>query len=163
MKIYPTIAAAFTVLVAGCATSYQPSGATGGFSETRLAPDIVRVVFRGNGYTQKDRAQDFALLRASELSLAAGFPYFTVLTEDNDVKSQAISTGGTAQTVGTAQTIGNRTVYSGSTVYTPGQTILIRRPESGLLVKFLREKQDGILVFNSAFIITSIKQKYKLP
>ncbi len=67
--------------LSGCATSYQQKGFTGGYSETQLAPDVFRVNFQGNGYTSSERAQDFALLRAAELSLERGFRYFALLDE----------------------------------------------------------------------------------
>jgi len=57
------------LIIVGCATGYHQNGFTGGFSETRLAPDVFRITFRGNGYTSAERAQDFALLHASELVL----------------------------------------------------------------------------------------------
>lgn len=61
------------LLLEGCATSHQEKGFTGGYSETQLAPDVFRVNFAGNGYTSSERAQDFALLRAAELSLVHEF------------------------------------------------------------------------------------------
>jgi hypothetical protein len=72
--------------LSGCATSYQPYNiVTGGLTETKLGPDLVRIVFHGNSSTSKERAQDFALLRAADLSLQAGFPYFTIQNEKSDV------------------------------------------------------------------------------
>jgi hypothetical protein len=66
-----------TSVILGCATPYQSSGLTGGYKETKLAPDIARITVEGNGYTSRDRVQDFALLRASEMALQSGYPYFT--------------------------------------------------------------------------------------
>jgi hypothetical protein len=82
------------LLASGCGTihsiatgtAYQPySVVTGGYSETLLAPDVARIVFRGNSSTSKERAQDLALLRAADLSRQAGFKYFTVLREQTDI------------------------------------------------------------------------------
>ena len=86
------------ILLSGCGTvhsivggtPYQPfSTVTGGYSETALAPDVVRIVFRGNSSTTKERAQDMALLRAADLSQKSGFKYFTVLREESETRPVA--------------------------------------------------------------------------
>jgi len=60
------------VLLAGSATSYQPKSFSSGYSETRLREDVFRVSFNGNGYTGRERAADFSLLRSAELALENG-------------------------------------------------------------------------------------------
>src|SRR5262252_2783128 len=76
-------------LVTACATPYQSAKFNRGFSETLLAPDVFRVTFRGNGVTSEERAQDFAFLRAAELTIAQGFHYFALLDESS---SRTVST-----------------------------------------------------------------------
>lgn len=146
------------VLLSSCATSYKPSGMDGGYSETRLAPDVVRITFRGNQYTQKERAQDFALLRAAELCQQAGYSHFTVIDEANDTKTNAIVLPGSSYTSGSFY--GNS--YSGTSTFVPPQTVITRQPESGLLVKFFKAKPAGGNAFDAAFIVGSIKGKYGL-
>ncbi len=51
-----------TIYATGCATRYQPQSYTGGFQETALAPNAFEIRFVGNGYTDAQRAADFALL-----------------------------------------------------------------------------------------------------
>jgi hypothetical protein len=65
--------------VAGCATPYQPKGFAGGYSEVQLNPDTYQISVEGNGYTSTDRAQKIALLRAAQLTLAAGAERFIML------------------------------------------------------------------------------------
>lgn len=70
-------------LVACGATPYQ-SGIgtyTGGYYETQMGPDTFRVNFSGNGFTPTQMAQDYAILRAAELALQRGYPYFVVSSE----------------------------------------------------------------------------------
>jgi hypothetical protein len=50
---------ASVTILAGCATPYQPMGALGGYQEERLAPDIYRVAFYGNGYTNPQTAAEY--------------------------------------------------------------------------------------------------------
>jgi len=106
-------------LLSGCATTYQQKGFTGGYSETQLAPDVFRVNFAGNAHTSSERAQDFALLRAAELSLERGFRYFALLDESSSSKLSTFTTPGSAYTTGSVYGSGTSATYSGHTTYTP--------------------------------------------
>ena len=67
------------VILSGCATAYQPRGATGGFSEMQLRHDVFQVSFDGNGFTSKSRAADFMMLRNAEITLENGYRYFVIV------------------------------------------------------------------------------------
>ena len=69
-----------TAALAGCATTYQPTGATGGFKEMELKPDIWHVAFSGNGYTTVETVQTYWLYRCAELALEKGFDGFEVIS-----------------------------------------------------------------------------------
>lgn len=114
----------------GCATTYQQTGFSGGFSETKLGPDTVRVVFKGNGYTSDERATDFALLRAAQLCREAGFTHFTVQPQASSTPAVSVNGG-------------------------------IAKPGVALLAKFYRSKVDD-LALDAAFVVSSIKSKYKM-
>ena len=166
------------LLLAGCATPYHSTGFTGGYSDTQLAPDVFRIVFRGNGYTSTERAQDFALLRASELTLQNGFICFAVIDEQESTSTSSYTTPGRADTTayGTGFSSGDIYLnpyggsYSGTsstyanatTTYTPPQTYVFYKPESGLLIRVFRAKPDGIFTFDAAFLRQSLSQKYHI-
>lgn len=150
------------LLFTACSTTYQPSGFTGGFEETVLAPDVVRVVFAGNGYTSRQKTQDLALLRAAELAKKAGYKYFILLNEETSSTTQSFTTAGTAYTTGSVQSYGQYATYSGQIVNYPGQTITFNKPETGILVKFLNEKPAGRLVFDADFLIQTLAEKYRI-
>lgn len=120
------IAATFAIVIAvgGCATGYQPTGFSGGYSEVQLNADTYQIRVRGNGYTSTDRAQNIALLRASELTLAAGADRFVVLGGGTS-SSYAGSTGGSAYVVGNTLI-----TDSGSPIY---------KPSSGLIIRIVRK------------------------
>ncbi len=72
--------AGFVILVmAGCASTYQPEGLSGGFSEIQLDKNVFQVSFQGNAYTATQRVEEMALLRAADLTRRNGFRYFIVL------------------------------------------------------------------------------------
>ena len=121
------------IVLSACATAYQPKDTlTGGFTETQLAPDAYRIVFNGNSSTSKERAQDFALLRAAELALSAGFPFFTIQDSDNVIN------------------------------HSTSQGITIGMPRIEILVQFHAAKQPGLFTYDSAFLIHSLKTKYEI-
>lgn len=78
-------AAALTACVAPA--TYQPAtGSSGsGFSEQRIENDRYRVTFRGAG--SSPQIQDYALLRASDLTLGAGYDWFDVVNRYEDANA----------------------------------------------------------------------------
>ena len=71
----------------GCATGYGAAGRRGGYSETRVGPDLFRVFFAEQGFTSEERANDMVMLRAAELTLAHGFRHFVVLADNRSLDS----------------------------------------------------------------------------
>ncbi len=76
------VSLAVVLLAFGCATGYQSSdeSVTGGYSETRLAPNEWRVLVEGNGFTERREVEQILMRRAAELTLEQGRRYF-VLTD----------------------------------------------------------------------------------
>jgi hypothetical protein len=112
----------------GCATSYQPMGFTGGFSEVQLNADTYQITVAGNGYTSADRAQKIALLRACDLTLKAGFQRFVVV-------------GGNVsqQYAGTSPVVVN--TFGSTTVATGGDAIM--KPGGNLTIHFVRPTEPA--------------------
>jgi len=75
-----------TVLLAGCASQdlYRP--ATGkdaiGYSETQLAPNRYRIAYNGGTAVASGRTQDYALMRAADLTLQQGNDWFQLASRD---------------------------------------------------------------------------------
>jgi hypothetical protein len=67
----------------GCATTYQPSSLTGGYSEEQISPGVWHLYYGGNGYTTSETVQTFWLYRAAELTLAQGYDGFEILVPAN--------------------------------------------------------------------------------
>jgi hypothetical protein len=68
------------LVLAGCATTYQSSGFTGGYSDEHVAEDVYRVKFGANGHATRETAQTYWLYRACELTLEKGFDGFEILS-----------------------------------------------------------------------------------
>lgn len=109
-----------SLLCAGCATKYQPEGFTGGYSELQLSQDSYRISVAGNGYTSTKRAEEIALLRASELTLEKGFERFIV--GGGGVRQEYAG-----RTDVQATRVGNSVlVTGGDDVHKPSGTLVIR-------------------------------------
>ena len=80
-----------SLLLLGCAaTPYQPADSKGyGYAEQKDTSDAYTVMFVANTATSEQQAEDFALLRASELGMSLGFTYIKV----SDSKSGIIALG----------------------------------------------------------------------
>lgn len=104
MRTLKMVPIAMALLVAACATqtAYGPAPERGGYgySETKLGDDRYRVTFTGNSMTPRETVQDYALLRAAELTLESDFDWFRLVYRDTDKKSR----GGTAYTTGASST-----------------------------------------------------------
>jgi hypothetical protein len=161
MRILSFIAVALVgPLVAACATGYQSTGFTGGFKDTQLAPDVFRVSFSGNAFTSSDRVQDFALLRAAELTLANNAQYFAVISSANQSRTDTHVTPGSSHTSGTVSAYGNTGYYSGTTTYSAPQVQTYHKPGVGMMIRTFQTKPEGGVVFDASFIIDSIRTKY---
>lgn len=157
-----TAIAALSFVLTACATTYQSSGFTGGFTDTQLAPDLFRVSFSGNAFTSPERVQDFALLRAAELCISNGFKYFAVVDTADQSRTETYVTPSTAQTTGTATAYGNSATYSGTTTVTPGQVYSFYKPGIGLMVRGFSQKPEDIYSFEADFLVRTLKAKYEI-
>jgi len=161
MKSFPVLI--LLVLLAGCATSYQPKSFSGGYSETRLGEDIFQISFTGNGYTNQERATDFSLLRSAEITLENGFRYFVIVNSEKDSSLSSYTSPSTSHTTATAYGSG-RYAYGNSTTTTyDGDTYFVSKPSSTNTILCFKEKPTiGALVLEAEFVANSIRGKYGL-
>lgn len=152
----------FSILI-GCSTPYQRKSCLGGFSETQLQENIFTVYFNGNGYTSRERASDFALLRCAEVVLENGKKYFQIMGADASQEISYYNTGGVANTTGRATTYGQTTNYRATTYSTGGTSIPIVKPASSYTILLLDSKPEGDSgILNAEFLAKSLKNKYGL-
>lgn len=71
-----------TLLLAACAAPqpsfYAPLDGRDGYAERELGKGLYQVTFQGNAATSRERAEDYALYRAAELTLQLGAERFGV-------------------------------------------------------------------------------------
>jgi len=161
MILRKLIAITITILILqGCATSYQQTGFTGGYSETQLDENVFNISFRGNGYTGRERVADFTLLRSAELTLENGFQYFAIIDANSYTSNSTYATPTTSHTTGSAYGSGNYAYVSATTTTTGGQTYNISKPSSSNTIVCFKEKPETVFTYNANFIYQNIRQKY---
>lgn len=64
--------------LSSCATPYQQSGITGGYSEKKISDSAYTVSFSGNGFASKDRVYFFWIYRCAELTLQRGYSLYVI-------------------------------------------------------------------------------------
>ena len=156
--------------IIGCATSYQPMGATGGYEDTQLDENVFEVTFKGNGFASSQRVSDFAMLRSAELTIQNGYKYFIPISENKSSTQHTYVTPQTSTTnsdiSGSANTYGNTTYgnaygTSNTTTY-GGQQIKFNKAKVNMRIICLKNKPSDVFSYNARFIIKSIKNKYDI-
>jgi hypothetical protein len=142
-----------STFIQSCATTYQKSGFTGGYSETQLDVNLFKVSFIGNGYTGRERVTDFTLLRSAELALKNGYQYFAIIDSNNYTSRSSRTTPISFHTTGSA--------YGGTvTTTTGGKTYHTSKPSSSNTIICFKKKPEKTFSYSANFIRKSITEKY---
>jgi hypothetical protein len=137
-------------------------GLLGGFQGQQLAPNIYRVGFFGNGYTNPRTAVEYVIRRCAELTQQRGYHYFGILAVTDASTTRTFTIPGHAYTTGTVSAVGfGNSVYgsySGTTFYTPAQTISFNFPRPIITIKMTNSwTKDANLV--DASMIMSVQME----
>ena len=161
MKYLPILILS-SIFLSGCATTYQSSGFSGGYSETQLDENVFKVAFRGNGYTGREKVADFTLLRSAELSLQNGYKYFVVIDANSYTSNSTHTTPTTSNTTANVYGSGNYAYGNARTTTYGGQTYNISKPSSSNTIVCFKEKPENTFSYNAGFIYKNITKKYNI-
>lgn len=117
-KILASVAACgfLAACASGAPTPYGPAaGGPYGYSDTQIEANRFRVSFAGNAGTDRQTVENFALLRAAELTLAQGGQWFRIVERSVDVERGG---GGPSVGVGVGGYSGGRRTSVGGSVGT---------------------------------------------
>jgi hypothetical protein len=154
--------------IMGCETAYRIQSFKGGYADYQLQDDIYKVEFKANAFTDADKAQDYALLRCSEVTLNNGYRYFIIVDEQSYQKNSSITTPVTSQTYGTASAYGGsgyaQGTYSGTTNYYGGQTYNLKKPIIINIIRCFKEKPEniGTMIFDAEQVSENIRERYNI-
>ncbi|HHP4769555.1 TPA: CC0125/CC1285 family lipoprotein [Acinetobacter baumannii] len=151
------------ILLSACATNYQSNGLTGGFEDTELSPGYYRITFRGNGVTSRERVNEFALLRASDLMLSKGCKSFQVLNGKDSVNTSYVDLPRTTSTNANVYAYGNYATANATTTTYGGGLQSVHRAKTTLDARCINAEADPSQnIFDTNFINQKLKQKYRI-
>lgn len=95
MKQKTKVLIALSLLVCSCATKYGEEGFfSNGYADFRCSEDTFVITFKANEYTKSGKVMQYALYRASEVTLQHGYSYFTIIDQSDTTRSSfSISSG----------------------------------------------------------------------
>jgi len=148
-----------SVSLAACASPYQPAGFRGGFTDTQINAQTFEITFGGNAFTSSTQTGNMALLRASDIALANGYPYFVVVDKSTDITNVILSTPGTAQTNGQYNAFSG--TYRATTTYRGPSTDVYEKPTSRIVIVLTKDQSyQGVTYYDAALVNKSLKASY---
>ncbi len=149
--------------VIGCSTGYKQSGGglTGfGFQDFQIEEDTYKIRFSGNAITTKEKVEDLALLRASELAIKHGYNYFVVLQEEDDYTSKTQKPTKTITQEEKKTSSGRVSTTTAEEGYSQEVETYFKK---ALVVKCYKEKpSENIAVYDAKKTYDSISAMYKI-
>ena len=143
MKRFMAVVAAASLLgLTACATPYGEMGFAGGYQSTWLAPDVLSVSVRGNGYTSQQRVQDYTLLQAAERAMESGYTHF-VVGDRQDASSRDSTWVSTPTTTTTTGTLYGNSYVGTSTTTGGGYNMQVFRPGQDVVFRMFDEEPAG--------------------
>lgn len=134
-----------------------------GFFETQLAPNTYEVHFDGNNASSRERVDDFALLRAAELCLQAGFRFFAVTSSWRGTNFAMYAERRDMQIDGPANVFGITNEGVSTLTVKGAARTTYARPRQILIVGLLDEPNaDRGQVFDAQSLRDTIRFKYGL-
>lgn len=107
-----------SVLMVGCATTYQKNGIFGGYSNSQAPAGYTKVTFNGNGYTSSLKTKQYAMMRIADLGAQRHRRYFSLYQTMTDIALDRKAS-------------------------TPAVTILFDKPQATAYVKFSNRRSPG--------------------
>lgn len=157
------VAMILVTLLGSCATAYQPMRETGGFYHQKVEENAYIIGFKGNGFTDSQRANDFAKLRAAEIGAKLGFTHFVIEGTLDKSRTQMVNMGSTTTTSGNVYGYGNPASFYG-TSRTTSNTMPVYKPGVEFGVLYSEGVPEGrhleVLVIQD--VINELKAKYKI-
>lgn len=148
MRNATALLAILTLTLCGCSTgrTYHPFDSLWslGYSDTRVGEDQWSVYYRGYEISQGE-ANDYALLRAAEVTAEAGYRYFIIAGEQNSTSTSGVGSVG---------------VYNGTG---GGYMRNSSYPEVRLSIKAYKLKPtSGGMVYDNQYLASALRKKYDL-
>lgn len=154
-----TLSALILADLSGCAHKrdhYRPYDIIN-YDVTHLDPTAYRVTVRGGKNTSTQKVEDLNLYRSARISLFDGYPYFIIVGSRTAEREKYQSAPMTA----TTSHIG----ASSFTTISGGNLITTVEPSATNIIVLFKDRPTNVngVVYDAAFIMNSIGEKYGMP
>lgn len=137
-----------------------------GFIVKKISAVKYQITFHGNEETSRERANDFALLRAAQETKAGGYEFFSILRSKSITTSERYNLSNDnfkpikfTNKDGTVTLTKNYNTHYGSYK----KKYAITRPDVFIIIEFLEDNYDQDLeILNADEIIKNLSKKYNL-
>jgi hypothetical protein len=156
------------VILCSCGTPYRPMKNGTGFVDSQIAPGLFNVGFQGNGHDTSEKVADFALLRAAQLALGHGCPYFAVVDITNTssarpyIDRQQFHTDYPPGMGLPPPSLGGYDPYRFGYIVEYEQPRIYFRPGTRFVVQCFKTKPAKPFTYDAATLEESLKRKYNL-
>jgi hypothetical protein len=153
----------FAILLGACATSYEPIGQSGGFYQRRETENTYYIGFSGNSFTNSQRVNDFAILRAAEIGSKLGYTHFVVEGTLDRSSTEIVDMGTTTTTSGRVNENRHSTSFQ-STSTTTNNAYKVYKPGVEIKVVYSEGPPKGrhLDVYVVREVIRDIKARYDI-
>jgi len=124
----------------------------------QLNENVYRVSYAGYGIPQSE-CDEYAIMRAAEITRERGYKYFRLLDEKQSSQASSYYIPGATISHGSATGVGN-TVYANTTSYSTGIAGTVHRPVSTITIEVLEEKGNDVGTMNADIIWNSLAKKH---
>ncbi|QSA98847.1 hypothetical protein [Methylococcus sp. EFPC2] len=128
-----------------------------GYSDIQLNDSTFRVSFAGYSIPQ-NQCDEFALMRATELTRNRGRKYFKILDEKQSSSTQHFSIPGSTNTFATILSPG----IMSATSYSSGAAFTMNYPVSTLTIQIMGETDGAANTFDADIIWNSLNKKHSI-
>ncbi|WP_218814015.1 CC0125/CC1285 family lipoprotein [Rickettsiella endosymbiont of Dermanyssus gallinae] len=149
-----------TLALTGCATTYQPSGFSGGYEDIQLSENIYKISFNGNSFASKELVQNYLLRRCADVTIQKGYKYFVILNENIEVSRRTITTPATVQTNSINTFMGNSVSSNGYSTINYGQNITSNRYGDIAVIKLLKNNNKYANALNAEIILSNFQNAH---
>lgn len=148
--------------VAACATPYGEDALFGGgVSAKRIDETHATIRSAGNSSTSTERAEGYAMRKAADFTLAAGYDHFRLIGARDRSQTSSYTGPGTAYPTASAQAVGQSIYGQAHTTYTPGMTLSATAPVILLTIEMVRGELPG--AFDATSVIRYATEKPAPP
>lgn len=129
-----------------------------GYSDTQLNETVYRVSYAGYSIPQSE-CDDFALMRAAEVTRRKGYKYFRIITEKQSSQSQSFGFPGSTYTTGAVSNYGNFSTFN-ATSHSSGFMATMNYPVSTITIEMLKEQDSSPDTLNADLIWSSLAERH---